>query len=294
MSSTPDLSRTNYRLACFGRHVTAVPIFATPTRKIAIHYGDGPGRGEVTRMLLAAGGIDYEDNRYSGEQFQKDTAPTPENKTDPTGGSRYPFNQMPSLEIDGVFYAQTSSIARYAARLAGLYPHGLEEALKSDEIFEHTGEIQYSTTPIFMDGVPGRAGTKMRSKDERTSGFQEWSKTKLPVMMAQLARLLGEDDWFCANQFSWADVAVMNRLENLNSIAAAYGVEVLSSYPKLKAHSERVCEVPPIKSYIEARADLMRKNGTYGKASSGTYGGPGHYKITGYRGPGRPVQIAAR
>jgi glutathione S-transferase len=114
-------------------------------------------------MLLASGGIDYDDIRYSSDDFQKGTAPTPL-AADPTGGSRYPFNQMPALEIDGVMYAQTSSIARFAARLVGLYPAGLEEALKSDEIFEHTAEMQYSTTPIFMDGVPGRAGTKMRSK----------------------------------------------------------------------------------------------------------------------------------
>ena len=134
----------------------------------------------------------------------------------------------------------------------------------------------------------------MYSKEERTVAFQDWSKTKLPVMMAQLERLLGEDQWFCGNQFSWADVAVMNRLENLDGIAAIYGVEVYNAFPKLKAHSERVAAVPSIKSYIDARADLMKKNGTFGKASSGTYGGPGHSKITGYGGEAKPVQIATR
>ena len=123
--------------------------FATPQRRITIHYGDGPGRGEITRMLLAYGGVAYEDIRYAGADFAAITKTAPESD-DPTNGSKFPFNQLPALEIDGTFIAQTSTLARYAARLVGLYPAGLEEAAKSDEIFEHSADIQQSTTPIFV------------------------------------------------------------------------------------------------------------------------------------------------
>jgi hypothetical protein len=134
-----------------------------------------------------------------------------------------------------------------------------------------------------MDGVPGRAGTKQRPKEERVAGFQAWSKTQLRVMITQLDNLLGDNQWFLGNGmrcFSWADVAVFNRLENLNGIAAVYGVEVLDSplCTKMKRHSERVAAVPGIKAYLDARMQLMMKQGTAGK-SSGTYGGPGHFKI---------------
>jgi len=53
------------------------------------------------------------------------------------------------------------------------------------------------------------------------------SKERLPVMIRQLDNLLGDDSWFVANQFSWADVAVFNRLENLHGLASVYGVDVL-------------------------------------------------------------------
>ena len=59
-----------------------------------------------------------------------------------------------------------------------------------------------------MDGVPGRAGTKQRPREERVAGFVAWSKERLPVMMAQRDNLLGDDRWFVADTFSWADVAV--------------------------------------------------------------------------------------
>jgi hypothetical protein len=52
--------------------------FETHQRKITIHYGDGPGRGEVTRMMLAYGGLDYEDIRYSGKDFADMCATTPD------------------------------------------------------------------------------------------------------------------------------------------------------------------------------------------------------------------------
>ena len=156
------------RLRTIGAAVAAQ--FATPSRKLTLHYGDGPGRGEVTRMLLAFGKVTYDDIRYSGEDFATITATTP-SAEDPTNGSKFPFNQLPALEIDNTVIAQTSTLARYAARLVGLYPSGLEEAAKSDEIFEHSADLQQSTTPIFMDGVPGRAGTTMRPREERTAGF---------------------------------------------------------------------------------------------------------------------------
>ena len=130
-----------------------------------------------------------------------------------------------------------------------------------------------------MDGVPGRAGTKQRPREERVEGFVAWSKERLPVMMAQLDRLLGDDRWFVADTFSWADVAVYNRLENLHGLAAAYGVDVLGVYAKMAEHSARVAKVPGIKASLDARQGFMEQNGTAGK-SSGTYGGAMHLRVS--------------
>ena len=258
--------------------------------RIAIHYGDGPGRGEITRMMLAMAGISYDDFRYPGNEFAAITKPDPTNKEDPTNGSPFPFNQMPALQVNGIMYAQTSSIARFAARLANLYPADVIMQLKSDQIFEHTGDIQYSTTPLFMDGVPGRAGTTMRPKEEREKAFQQWSVEKLPVMMSQLEHLLEPSGFFIGNSLSWADVSVFNRLENLNGVAKVYGVEVLNSYPIMKKHSEMVASIPSVKAYLNARNAMMEKHGMSNK-SSGTYGKPGHYKITSTTSPNIHINI---
>ena len=71
---------------------------------------------------------------------------------------------MPALKVDGVMYAQTNSIARFAARL---YPTtSLEDGLKSDQLFDHTAEMQAFTTPLFMDGVPGLAPAPSRGRGQ--------------------------------------------------------------------------------------------------------------------------------
>ena len=65
---------------------------------------------------------------------------------------------MPALEVDGVFLGQTDSIARLAARLAGLYPSDPIEAARSDMIVVHQAEIQSALAKMSFEGVPGTAG----------------------------------------------------------------------------------------------------------------------------------------
>jgi glutathione S-transferase len=90
---------------------------------IRLHYFDIRGLGEPIRLLLAIGGIQFEDLRYSADEYAA------------SGELRasLPFGQMPALEVDGVFLAQTDSLMRFAARLARLYPHDTVECRAQPE-----------------------------------------------------------------------------------------------------------------------------------------------------------------
>merc|ERR1712008_615869 len=63
--------------------------------------------GEIIRLLLAAGNIDYEDKRVSFEEW-------PAMKPTTT------FGQMPMLYWDGEELAQSMAITRFIARKAGM------------------------------------------------------------------------------------------------------------------------------------------------------------------------------
>ena len=88
---------------------------------IQFHYFHGRGIGEPIRLLLAVGEIEFTDRRYSFDEY----ATMDELK------AKLPFGQVPALEVDSVFIAQTDSLMRFAAKLADLYPHDALRAARS-------------------------------------------------------------------------------------------------------------------------------------------------------------------
>ena len=88
---------------------------------IQFHYFHGRGIGEPIRLLLAVGEIEFTDRRYSFDEY----ATMDELK------AKLPFGQVPALEVDSVFIAQTDSLMRFAAKLSDLYPYDALRAARS-------------------------------------------------------------------------------------------------------------------------------------------------------------------
>eukprot|EP00924_Labyrinthula_sp_SR-Ha-C_P000353 snap_masked-scaffold_25-processed-gene-4.22-mRNA-1 protein AED:0.21 eAED:0.21 QI:0/-1/0/1/-1/1/1/0/214 len=78
-------------------------------------------KGELPRILLSLGDIDYEDNRIKSENWAELKPTTP-------------FGYMPILEVDGKWLTQGSVIIKYVARLAGLIPEDEFDVAKIDEL----------------------------------------------------------------------------------------------------------------------------------------------------------------
>ena len=208
---------------------------------ITFHYFHGRGIGEPIRLLLTVGEIAFTDRRYSVDEFANMTA----------FKAQLPFGQMPALEVDGVFLGQTDSIARLAARLAGLYPSDPIEAARSDMIVVHQAEIQSALAKMSFDGVPGTPGMKMVPQEERQKRIAAWLETTLPGALLRLEKLSPES-CMVGSQLSWADICVFNRLNQLFDIDA----DVLrADFPKLRAVYERVDTLPQIQAWIQAHQD---------------------------------------
>ena len=208
---------------------------------ITFHYFHGRGIGEPIRLLLTVGEIAFTDRRYSVDEFANMTA----------FKAQLPFGQMPALEVDGVFLGQTDSIARLAARLAGLYPSDPIEAARSDMIVVHQAEIQSALAKMSFDGVPGTPGMKMVPQEERQKRIAAWLETTLPGALLRLEKL-SQESCMVGSQFSWADICVFNRLNQLLDLNA----DVLrADFPKLRAVYERVDTLPQIQAWIQAHQD---------------------------------------
>jgi len=65
-----------------------------------LYYFNGRGRAEISRLIFAAAGQKFEDNRYEREEW-------------PSHKAEIPLGQTAVLEFDSVQLPQTLSIARF-------------------------------------------------------------------------------------------------------------------------------------------------------------------------------------
>ena len=112
---------------------------------LTLKYFSLKARAEVSRLILTAGGVPFNDVKYdftarppNHPKIAEKVAQYKEMPADFSGRqwledkSKYPFSQLPVLEnvpeIDGAPFPQSRAIVRYCARLAKL--DGSDEATK--------------------------------------------------------------------------------------------------------------------------------------------------------------------
>ncbi|KAE9092261.1 hypothetical protein PF010_g17874 [Phytophthora fragariae] len=117
------------------------------TPKLKLTYFPLPGRAEPIRLAFYIGGIDFEDERLSFDEFAEVK-------------SRLPFNQLPMLEVDGEAISQSLAILRFAGSITGLYPTTDPlAAFRVDEIFVLIDEMFNS--PAWRETVTERDHDKL-------------------------------------------------------------------------------------------------------------------------------------
>ncbi len=155
--------------------------------KIKLTYFDmNGGRAEPARLAMAMGGVDYEDDRISFEEFEKMRGSTP-------------FNSVPTMEIDGRVITQCNAINRYVGRLTDLYPTDAFQALLCDEAMEA------------VEDVTGRIGQTMFLKDEALKAArQKLVEGWLPVFLKGLNNRLelAGGTYFADDRLTIADLKV--------------------------------------------------------------------------------------
>jgi glutathione S-transferase len=187
------------------------------------------GRAEPVRLALAIGGVVFEDYRFSFPEFAEVRKTTP-------------FNQVPTLDVDGVRVTQCDAILRYAGKLAGLYPTDPFQALLCDEVMY----------------VVEEAGVKMGPSFRLTGDAQKEARLALvngsiPVYLAWLQRQLVAHggQYFADNRLTVADLKVFVDVRGLNSGRLDHIptdlVEKVA--PLLNAHMQRIAQMPAVAKY---------------------------------------------
>ncbi|XP_046580235.1 probable glutathione S-transferase 7 [Haliotis rubra] len=132
-----------------------------PTYKLK--YFQSKGRAEVCRLLFALAGQEYEDIRYSQDEWK-------------TEKSKTPFGQLPVLEINGEPYGQSSGIIAFLAREFGIHGKTSLEQLKVDQVMGIIQDIYTHMLKHFYEKDPAKQAEilKENNKDHYPKYLVVW------------------------------------------------------------------------------------------------------------------------
>ncbi|HET6416910.1 MAG TPA: glutathione S-transferase family protein [Polyangiales bacterium] len=188
------------------------------------------GRAEPARLAMYIGGVAFEDNRISFQEFDANR-------------SKYPFERVPLLEIDGVALSQCNSINRYAAKLAGLYPSDPLQAAFCDEAMDAVEDIVSQIT------------VTMRIKDEaeKKAARAALADGAIKIYLEQLQTMLESrgGQYFADGRLTVADLKVMVCVRYLRSGIIDHVPRDLPDRlaPRLVEHLGRIKNHPKVREY---------------------------------------------
>lgn len=204
--------------------------------KLKLTYFDfHGGRGEVARLALAIGGIDFEDDRIPGADW-------------PSRKEEMPFGALPVLEVDGQIISQSNGINRYVGKLANLYPSDPVQAALCDEAMDAVEDIGVRLFATFT--LP-----EDRKKAER----EALAAGLLPFYLTRLQQRLEAHGgrYFADDRLTVADLKVFLWIRHLKSGALDHIPADLPdrAAPALVEHFERIRAHPGVRAYY-AKHDI--------------------------------------
>lgn len=188
------------------------------------------GRGEPARLAMFIGGVAFEDDRISFQEFGANR-------------DRYPFKRVPLLTIDGVDLSQGNTINRYVAKLAGLYPTDALEAAYCDEAMDA------------VEDIVSRQVVTMSIKDEaeKKAAREALAEGPIALYLRQLQGMLEArgGEYFADGRLTVADLKAMVWVRGLRTGILDYVPTDLADElaPKLVEHLARVLAHPKVAEY---------------------------------------------
>ncbi|TFK06772.1 ectonucleotide pyrophosphatase/phosphodiesterase family member 7 [Platysternon megacephalum] len=144
------------------------------------------------------------------------------------------FQQVPMVEIDGMKMVQTRAILSYIAAKYNLYGKDLKERALIDMFEEGTTDLMglILMCPFLSAENKEKQHAVIIQKATNTS--------------QSMKRYHGQD-FLVGNQFSWADVHLLEAILMVEEKKSS----VLSEFPQLQAFKVRISNIPTVKKFLE-------------------------------------------
>ncbi|EQC33716.1 hypothetical protein SDRG_08819 [Saprolegnia diclina VS20] len=205
-----------------------------PTLKLT--YFNAPGRAELTRLALFLHDIPFEDERISYNEFM---ARKPS----------LPFQQLPTLTVDGEVFAQSHGMARYVGHLTGLYPMSDPlGAYRVDEVLAASDDIVNKLIPSLFE----------RDMEKKLAMRKALAAETLPTLYACLeARLVAANakgPFLLGETLSLADIELfVMRLSMRSRHMDGIPTTICDKYPRWNAIADAVAVLPKVQAWYAQR-----------------------------------------
>ncbi|XP_078069360.1 glutathione S-transferase alpha-4-like [Mustelus asterias] len=195
--------------------------------KPKLHYFNGRGRMESVRWLLAAAGIEFEEEyletREQYEKLLKDGALL--------------FEQVPMVEIDGMKLVQTNAILNYIASKYNLHGKDIRERALIDMYAEGARDLMVLVMRRpFLPAAERESNLVMINNKAKNRFFPAFEK----VLSKQSGYLVG-------NQLSIADLQLLEVILMIEENAAL----ILSDFPQLQKFKVKISSIPRIHKFLQ-------------------------------------------
>jgi glutathione S-transferase len=195
-----------------------------------LYYFNARGRAEISRLIFAAAGENFEDIRYERDQW-------------PVHKVEMPLGQVPVLEFNGTKLPQSASIARFLAKQFNLAGKDNFEQAKVNAVVDTVIDLLFAFTPT-------RREQDETKKQELINKFLAEALPKHLQQLEVLRKLYADDGpFFVGNNLTWADLFFYDVGENL----LGFDANILDSYPWLIQNRAEVEKQPKIAEYLKNR-----------------------------------------
>ncbi|XP_006902883.1 PREDICTED: glutathione S-transferase-like [Elephantulus edwardii] len=196
--------------------------------KPKLHYFNGRGRMETIRWLLAAAGVEFEEELFeTREEFEKLIQ-----------GGTLLYDQVPMVEIDGMNLVETRAILRYLAAKYDLYGRNLKEQAWIDMYVEGLKDLS-DMIMYFPLSLP-------EEKEKNLNYILERATTRFFPVYEKALRNNGQD-FLVGNRISWADIQLFEVILMTEECKS----DVLLDFPLLQEFKVRMSHIPTINKFLQ-------------------------------------------
>ncbi|XP_048452713.1 glutathione S-transferase, alpha tandem duplicate 1 [Rhincodon typus] len=196
--------------------------------KPKLHYFNGRGKMESIRWLLAAAGVEFEEEyletREQYEKLLKDGALL--------------YEQVPMVEIDGMKLVQTNAILNYIAAKHNLYGKDIQERALIDMYAEGARDL--------MILVMHHPFLPSEQKDSDLTLINNKAKNRYFPAFEKVLKS-SQNGYLVGNQLTVADLNVLEVILMIEDNAP----KILSEFPHLQKFKLKISNIPRIQKFLQ-------------------------------------------